>query len=336
MEMAKQTITEYKDKVRDNMAEITAIMKKAVAGDLLDGVKISQKDDEFTELRENLGSLLDELRHEKKTNGMDSSKRLSEITPVLQKVSLGDFTERLPIPEEGDEFTPLLIAINLMIDDFSGMVQSMKKKTDELEKRTEELKEIKENLELEVERRTERLEGQVEEIKEAEGKLKKSEEKFRTIVEQISKNVQIWETDNKGVYTYISPSSQWVFGFPLEKVVGKTPFDFMSLEEADRVGKEFRKIVKARKPFYNLENVVRYKDGTERTMLTSGVPIFNKDGKLCGYRGVEIDVSEREKVKQKLQSKIGELKKMNKLMVGRELKMVELKKEIEKLKKRQR
>ncbi len=59
------------------------------------------------------------------------------------------------------------------------------------------------------------------------------------------------------------------------------------------------------------------------------------------YRKVDIydaihiygfDVTDRKKAEQELRNKTEELEKMNKLMVGRELKMVELKREIDKLK----
>ena len=54
-------------------------------------------------------------------------------------------------------------------------------------------------------------------------------------------------------------------------------------------------------------------------------------GKLkASYSGLEEKVKERTKV---LEEKTAELERMNKLMVGRELKMIELKKEIEELKK---
>jgi nitrogen-specific signal transduction histidine kinase len=56
------------------------------------------------------------------------------------------------------------------------------------------------------------------------------------------------------------------------------------------------------------------------------------EGKLAEYaKGLEIEVAKRTK---ELSDKIKELETLNKTMVGRELKMVELKKEIEELKKK--
>ena len=43
------------------------------------------------------------------------------------------------MPKEEDEFTEHLVALNLMIDDFKEMVESIQKKQEELEAQNEEL-----------------------------------------------------------------------------------------------------------------------------------------------------------------------------------------------------
>jgi len=48
--------------------------------------------------------------------------RLQELTPFLQQYAMGDFTQTLPVPEKEDEFTELLVGLNLMVDDFREMI----------------------------------------------------------------------------------------------------------------------------------------------------------------------------------------------------------------------
>ncbi|MEI6222973.1 MAG: PAS domain S-box protein [bacterium] len=58
-------------------------------------------------------------------------------------------------------------------------------------------------------------------------------------------------------------------------------------------------------------------------------PVFQgKDKKITGYVVQIIDSTEQHELEETLKSKIIELEKTNKLMVGRELKMIELKKEL--------
>ena len=44
-------------------------------------------------------------------------KGLAKLTPLLQKAAVGDFTEKIEIPEKEDEFSELLVGLSLMIDD---------------------------------------------------------------------------------------------------------------------------------------------------------------------------------------------------------------------------
>ncbi len=130
------------------------------------------------------------------------------------------------------------------------------------------------------------------------GALGDSEERFRTLVETTSD--WIWEVNANGVYTYASPKVQDLLGYAPEEVVGKTPFDFMPPDEAAKVGRQFADIVATRKPFERLENVNLRKDGRRVIIETSGVPIFDHEGALAGYRGVDRDITERIKTQEKL------------------------------------
>jgi len=130
--------------------------------------------------------------------------------------------------------------------------------------------------------------------KRAEEELRASEERFRALTESTSD--WVWEVDVDGVYTYASPKVKDLLGYEPEEVIGKTPFDFMPPEEAKRIAEEFRAIVDSQRPFARLENTNLHKDGRLVVLDTSGVPFFDADGRLCGYRGIDRDITEREKL----------------------------------------
>ena len=131
-------------------------------------------------------------------------------------------------------------------------------------------------------------------------KLEESGERYRKLVEDIHKQTQIWEVDANGVYTYISPSTHWVYGLEPEDVIGKTPFDFMPPGEAKRIAEVFKKIVGSSEPFFNLENIAQHKDGHQLIMETSGSPYFADDGTFLGYRGTAYDITDRKKAEKML------------------------------------
>jgi len=50
--------------------------------------------------------------------------QLNEITPILQKYAIGDFSENIKIPKEEDEFTELFVSLNLMADDIRELIKT--------------------------------------------------------------------------------------------------------------------------------------------------------------------------------------------------------------------
>ncbi len=66
----------------------------------------------------------------------------------------------------------------------------------------------------------------------AEETIRNGEERFRGIVEGVSD--WIWEIDSQGRYTYCSEKVESLLGYTPEAMIGKTPFDFMALNEAEK------------------------------------------------------------------------------------------------------
>jgi len=148
----------------------------------------------------------------------------------------------------------------------------------------------------------EKLEVKHKEIEQAfqekEKILRKSSDRFRSLVETTSD--WIWEVDKSAVYTYVSPKIYDILGYESREVIGKTPFELMPADEAVRVGDIFKSFVDEKKPFNEIENINIHKDGRFVILETSGVPIFNKDGELKGYRGIDRDITLRKKAEEKL------------------------------------
>jgi len=146
-----------------------------------------------------------------------------------------------------------------------------------------------------------RYEGSAVDItarKEAEEALRASEQRFRSLVETTSD--WIWEVDQNAVYTYASPKIKDILGYEPEEVVGKTPFDFMDPGEAEHVGAIFSDIARSATSFSGLENTNTRKDGQKAVLETSGVPIFDGNSNLVGYRGIDRDITMRKQAEKTL------------------------------------
>ena len=135
--------------------------------------------------------------------------------------------------------------------------------------------------------------------------LREGEGRFRALTESTSD--WIWEVDANRVYTYASPKVKDLLGYKPEEVIGKTPFDLMPPDEAERLGAIFRDIVASKRSFERVENINLHKDGRPVVLETSGVPFFDKNGNLSGYRGIDRDITERKMAEKALKEREVEL-----------------------------
>lgn len=161
--------------------------------------------------------------------------------------------------------------------------------------RLKSLEDAKRKLEAENQSYRENLENLV---KERTTQLRDSEARFRGLVETTFD--WVWEVDAEGRYTYVSPKVKDLLGFTPEDVLGRTPFDFMVETDAQQVRGVFGEIAARREPFSGLQNINCHKDGHQVILETSGVPIFDADGRFKGYRGMDRDITERKRLEEDL------------------------------------
>jgi two-component system cell cycle sensor histidine kinase/response regulator CckA len=146
----------------------------------------------------------------------------------------------------------------------------------------------------------------------AEAMLSKSEDKFRALVETTSD--WIWEMDTRGRYTYVSPKVKDLLGYDPEEVLGRTPFDLMSSEEARRIAPILDQAVTAATPVEQLINVNLHKQGREVILETTGVPFRDEEGRLAGYRGIGRDITSRHHAEAALQESEARFRDMAELL----------------------
>ncbi len=103
----------------------------------------------------------------------------------------------------------------------------------------------------------------------------------------------VWEVDLQGRYTYASENVVDIIGYTSAEIIGKAPFDLMSEEEAERVAYIFSDIIKHEKKISDLDNWNTHKNGKLICLRTNGVPVYDDNGKLTGYRGVDKDVTDK-------------------------------------------
>jgi len=125
----------------------------------------------------------------------------------------------------------------------------------------------------------------------AEEALRESESLFRSLVENISD--LILNVDGDRTFSYVSPKSMEILGYTPEEMLQKTPFDFMTPEDARKVREQFDAIFADPRPRVLFEWTMLHRDGNPVVLEVSGTPIYDMIGDFTGYRMVCRDVTER-------------------------------------------
>ena len=146
----------------------------------------------------------------------------------------------------------------------------------------------------------------ITERKRAEEALRESQKRFQALTETTSDFV--WEMDANGVYTYCSPQINELWGYKPEDMIGRTPFDRMIPEDREHAIKMFRTISESPSSFKGMETHSRDSAGRIIVLETSGVPFFDIDGRLRGYRGISRDITERKRAEEALRESEARLK----------------------------
>jgi len=109
----------------------------------------------------------------------------------------------------------------------------------------------------------------------------------------------IWEMDVDGLYTYVSPVSETVWGYRPEELAGKKRYYDIAPEEGREAFRAAAAEVFARKgQFHGLEKQVRAKDGRSVWASSTGMPVFDERGEFRGYRGSSTDITERKQAEE--------------------------------------
>jgi PAS domain S-box-containing protein len=137
----------------------------------------------------------------------------------------------------------------------------------------------------------------IAERKRTEEAYKETETRFNQLAEHT--RTVAWDVDARGLYTYVSPVAEAVWGYRPDELVGQV-HNYDLHPESGRYA--FRTATLAvfdqKKPFRDLENAILTKDGSEIWVSTSGIPLLNAGGTLQGYRGNDTDITDRKRARE--------------------------------------
>jgi PAS domain S-box-containing protein len=135
--------------------------------------------------------------------------------------------------------------------------------------------------------------------KQAEEALHQSEEKYRTILENIEDGY--YEVDLNGNFTFFNASACRILGYPQEEMMGMNNRQFTDKENATKLFKTFNEVYRTGQPAKEFDWQVIRKDGTKRYIEVSVSLQKHSLGKPIGFQGIARDITERKRAEDALQ-----------------------------------
>lgn len=134
--------------------------------------------------------------------------------------------------------------------------------------------------------------------KKAEVALRKSEERYRSLIE--TTNDWIWEINENFNFTYSSLKIQTILGYELNNILGSSILDLIPTHQREEVEKEFTELAIRQEAFVGVEQYFEDSEGNIAIFETSGIPLFANNGIFKGYRGISKDITERKKTERQI------------------------------------
>ena len=131
----------------------------------------------------------------------------------------------------------------------------------------------------------------------AEVALRDSEEKFRTITEQMAETVFV--TDEDGRIEYISPVAREIFGYRAEEMVGSHFARYLAMESIDEALQSFSRSLSEGAAVNQLSLRMKRRDGSVFLGELTGRP-YLRGGRVVGTIGIIRDESERKRSEEAL------------------------------------
>jgi PAS domain S-box-containing protein len=145
----------------------------------------------------------------------------------------------------------------------------------------------------------------ISERKKAEKAMRESEEKYRTLMENMNEVVMVVDNDDRVLY--VNKRFTETLGYSIEEIVGQIgyqklldPKDHALIIKANREREE--------KITSHYETSFITKDGRKIDFLVSGAPLTDSEGIVRGSIGAMVDITERKKAESELEKHRNHLK----------------------------
>ena len=127
--------------------------------------------------------------------------------------------------------------------------------------------------------------------KQMENELRTSEERYRTILEEINEGCS--EFDLSGTWTFTNEAAAKILGYAPAELIGKNYKDVTDEDSGRKMFQAFSGLYQTGKPFKGVEAEFITKQGILRVNEISGALLRDEKGQPVGFRALGRDITER-------------------------------------------
>lgn len=220
-------------------------------------------------------------------------KPLNEVTKSAQQISEGNYDYDITV-RGNDEIGFLAHCIKKMLVRIKATLIVLRKRSDELAESNERLQDI--NTE---------LEASLEQLKATTDLLNVSEDKYRSLIENITD--LIWLMDYEGNIVFVNERFKQLLGYDETELIGKYMIDILNGDVLKLIFDSVRDIDanRIKIEFIAKNGKILYTD--------TGVKRVKENGAILGVQGISRDITEKMTIEEKLNKKLVELQLLNRI-----------------------
>jgi PAS domain S-box-containing protein len=184
-------------------------------------------------------------------------------------------------------------------DEVGALIGSFNQMLERIQERDAALKGARDDLERRVEARTRELQREVNERVRAEEMLSEERKVLRALIDNVPDFMYVKDLECRFVVANVSVAHQMGAKTP-EELLGKNDFDFYPREIAEKFHEDEQRVIRSGKAEINREEEGLDAHGQASQVMTTQVPLRDKNGRVTGLVGIGSDITHLKKVQEEM------------------------------------